>query len=104
MVGEPYDFIHIIKRGREHCGMSLSEAAKLIGISKAHLWDLETGKSRNPTIVVLAGLACAYGIDLNILAHLAAASAPGADYRKAVVSKRTADLRLASARTELERS
>jgi len=77
-------FALMIKDTREHQGHSLSGAAKLIGCSKAHLWDLESGRSLNPTIQTLAGIACAYDIDLGDLAHAAASSAPGTDYRSAV--------------------
>lgn len=77
-------FALMIKDTREHQGHSLSEAAELIGCSKAHLWDMERGRSVNPTIQILAGIACAYDIDLGDLAHAAACSAPGTDYRAAV--------------------
>ena len=77
-------FALMIKDIREHQGHSLSEAAKLIGCSKAHLWDLERGHSINPTIQTLAGIACAYDMDLGDLATAAACSAPGTDYRSAV--------------------
>lgn len=85
MVGEPYSFPQLIRRARERDGLSLAAAAGLIGCTKAHVWDLEQGKARNPTIKMLAGIACAYDMDLGVLAHLAAASAPGTAYRKAVV-------------------
>lgn len=95
MVGEPHDFPQVIRQARERCDLSLSEAGNLIGCTKAHVWDLEQGKARNPTIKVLAGIACAYDIDLGALAHLCAASAPGTDYRKAVVNVVEARARLA---------
>jgi len=81
--------------------MSLSEAAELIGCTKSHVWDLERGYSRNPTIVTLAGAACAYDVDLGDLATVAAASAPGTNYRMA--AKNVVDLRkrLRAAKTNL---
>jgi transcriptional regulator with XRE-family HTH domain len=97
MAGEPYSFPQVIRLAREHNSLSLSEAAKLIGCTKAHVWDLEQGKARNPTIKILAGIACAYDMDLGVLAHLAAASAPGTSYRKAVVDVVAARRALAAA-------
>lgn len=87
-------FRWMIKETREHQGMSLSEAAKLIGCTKSHLWDLERGSSDNPTIKTLAGIACAYDLDLGDLATAAAASAPGTDYRSAVSNLKTAQRHL----------
>lgn len=52
--------------------LSLSQAAAKIGCTKAHLWELEMGRTRNPTIRLLAGIAKAYDASLPYLAHLAA--------------------------------
>jgi transcriptional regulator with XRE-family HTH domain len=95
MSGEPYAFPQVIRAARERCGLSLSEAADLIDCTKSHVWDMEQGKANNPTIKMLAGIACAYDMDLGVLAHLAAASAPGTDYRRAVVDVVAARKRLA---------
>ena len=75
-----------IRDAREITGMSLSEAADLIGCTKSHVWDLEQGRARNPTITILAGLASAYNIDLGDLATIAAASAPGTEFRVAAAN------------------
>ncbi len=37
-------------------GESLQELADALGMSKAHMWDLETGKSKNPSAEVLKKL------------------------------------------------
>jgi transcriptional regulator with XRE-family HTH domain len=66
-----------IKHARKTAGLSLSEAAELIGCTKSHIWDLEQGKAGNPTIKTLAGLAVAYSESLSYLAELAAICAPG---------------------------
>lgn len=47
---------------REVRGLSLSQAAKLAGCTKAHIWDMEQGKAINPTVKMLAGLGRAYGL------------------------------------------
>lgn len=78
------DFAYSIREARKAEGHSLSKAAKLIGVSKAHLWELESGGSRNPTIQVLAGIATAYDLDVGVLAREAAQTAPGAEFRVAL--------------------
>ena len=55
-------------------GLSLSKAAAKIGCTKAHLWEMEMGRSRNPTVQTLAGIASAYGLTVSYLAVIAAAS------------------------------
>lgn len=49
-----------LKEQRVKSGMSLQEVADTVGASKAHIWDLETGRAKNPTIELLTGLAKAY--------------------------------------------
>ena len=46
---------------------SLQDLADEIGASKAHVWDLETGRSKNPTIELLAKLATALGTSISDL-------------------------------------
>ncbi|WP_416362398.1 helix-turn-helix domain-containing protein [Phenylobacterium sp. 58.2.17] len=55
-------------------GLSLSKAAAKIGCTKAHLWEMEMGRSRNPTVQTLAGIASAYGLTVSYLAVIAATS------------------------------
>ena len=44
--------------------LSLDAAAARIGCTKSHLWEFEQGRSRNPTLKMLRGLADGYGISL----------------------------------------
>jgi transcriptional regulator with XRE-family HTH domain len=69
-------FPELIRYWREDEGLSLSKAAAKVGITKAHLWELEDGRAVNPTIKTLAGLARAYGTSVSYLAHLAAQGLP----------------------------
>jgi transcriptional regulator with XRE-family HTH domain len=48
-------------------GQSLQQVAEAVGASKAHIWELETGKSRNPSIELLTRLADHYGVSVSIL-------------------------------------
>jgi transcriptional regulator with XRE-family HTH domain len=86
-----------IRAARERCQLSLSEAGDLIKCSKAHIWDMERGGSRNPSIVILANMSCAYDLDLGELARMAALSAPEEAHRAALANWRDAKRRLAEA-------
>ena len=45
-----------LKELRLKKGKSLQDLADDVGASKAHVWDLETGRAKNPTIDLLAKL------------------------------------------------
>lgn len=42
---------------RENAGQSLQDVASAIGIAKSHMHDMEHGKSNNPSINIIRGLA-----------------------------------------------
>src|SRR5713101_3244122 len=42
---------------RQQAGESLQDVASAVGASKAHVWELETGKSQNPSIDLVRRLA-----------------------------------------------
>lgn len=46
-----------IKAFRMKKKLSLQELADSAGVSKAHIWDLETGRSKNPSMDLLIKLA-----------------------------------------------
>lgn len=50
-----------LKELRLKKGFSLQELADVVGVSKAHVWDLEQGRAKNPTIEVLKSLSTALG-------------------------------------------
>lgn len=56
---------------RDGRGESLETVAKLAGITKSHLWDLERGRSKNPTVRTLAGLSEALHAPFGELAEAA---------------------------------
>ena len=47
--------------------LSLQNVADAIGISKAHIWNLEHGQSENPTLEVLIKLAGLYRVSVSML-------------------------------------
>jgi transcriptional regulator with XRE-family HTH domain len=48
-------------------GKSLQQVADHVGVSKAHIWDLETGKSSNPSMELLTGLASYFETSVSAL-------------------------------------
>jgi len=50
--------------------LSLQEVADRAGISKAHVWDIEQGRQRNPTIATAVNIASALGVSLDYLTGL----------------------------------
>lgn len=64
-----------VKAAREHARMSLQEVANASGFTKSHVWEIENGRSRNPTVGMVAGLAKALGVPFLRLAQAALNSA-----------------------------
>ncbi|QRE77364.1 helix-turn-helix domain-containing protein [Methylobacterium aquaticum] len=58
---------------REERGLSLHGLAERAGLTKSHVWDLERGGSRNPTIATAVAIATALGVSLDNLAGLTTA-------------------------------
>lgn len=53
-----------LKELRVQKGKSLQDLADQIGVSKAHIWDLEQGRAKNPTIELLTKLSGALGTSI----------------------------------------
>lgn len=47
---------------------SLQQVADAVGVSKAHVWELETGRSQNPSIDILRALAQHFKVTVAFLA------------------------------------
>lgn len=58
---------------RDARGLSLQDVADRAGIAKSHVWQIEQGKSANPTIATTVGIARALGVSLDYLAGLSSA-------------------------------
>lgn len=50
----------LLKEKRKHRGVSLSAAAAAIGTTKSHLFELESGRTNNPTIALLVPMMAYY--------------------------------------------
>ena len=56
-----------LKNLREASKKSLQDVATEVGASKAHIWELETGKSRNPSVDLLQKLAGCFKVSVSEL-------------------------------------
>lgn len=61
---------------RQKSGESLQQVAEAIGISKAHVWELEKGRSKNPSFELVRKLAKHFGVSIDEL--IGAADEPDA--------------------------
>lgn len=56
-----------LKELRIRKGESLQNVADAVGASKAHIWELETGKSKNPSMELLTELAKHFDVSIAFL-------------------------------------
>lgn len=56
-----------IRDARLKKGLSLQQVADKVEASKAHIWDLETGRAKNPSIELLKKLADCFGTSVAAL-------------------------------------
>lgn len=57
---------------RQKSGASLQQVADKVGVSKAHVWELEKGRSKNPSFELVRKLAAHYGVSIDVLTGEAA--------------------------------
>jgi transcriptional regulator with XRE-family HTH domain len=50
-----------MKAYRAQAKMSLDDVAKAAGMTKSHIWELEQGRSKNPTVRAVWAIASALG-------------------------------------------
>ncbi len=48
-------------------GESLQDVATAVGVSKAHVWELEKGRAENPSMALVTRLADHFGVSLGYL-------------------------------------
>lgn len=56
-----------LKELRVRKGESLQQVADAVGASKPHIWELETEKSRNPSLDLLTKLAEHFGVSVSYI-------------------------------------
>lgn len=47
--------------------LSLQQVSDRSGLTKSHVWELEAGRSKNPTLNAMVGIARALGVSLDYL-------------------------------------
>ncbi|MBA3325207.1 MAG: helix-turn-helix domain-containing protein [Rhodobacteraceae bacterium] len=52
---------------RRKSGQSLQSVADEVGVSKAHIWELEKGRSSNPSFELMNKLASHFGVGVGVL-------------------------------------
>ena len=52
-------------RDKKH--QSLQEVAEAVGVSKAHIWELEKGRATNPSMALVTRLANHFGVSIRSL-------------------------------------
>lgn len=55
-------------------GLTLQQVADRANAGKSHIWELENGRSKNPSIEMAVSLARAFGVSLDYLTGLSAAT------------------------------
>lgn len=59
---EKLDLANALRLYRMRTGLSVTQAATEAGINRSYLYDLEAGRSKNPSIGVLRALSNVYGL------------------------------------------
>ena len=52
---------------REAMQLSLQQVADRAGLTKSHIWDMEAGNAKNPTLNAMTGISRALGVSLDYL-------------------------------------
>ncbi len=61
----------LIAEERAAAGLSLDQVAVRAGCTKSHVWELEQGRARNPTVAMCHGIAVALGMPFELVCHAA---------------------------------
>lgn len=54
---------------RRKSGQSLQQVADAVGVSKAHIWELEKGRADNPSVGLVTRLADHFGVSVSLLVN-----------------------------------
>lgn len=65
----------LVRRYRGELRLSLDDVARLAGSTKSHIWEIEDGRSSNPTVRMVQGLAVALGIPSGVVFQAALVTA-----------------------------
>lgn len=60
-----------VRAHRKVIGLSLEQVAARAGCTKSHIWEIEDGRARNPTVKMVDALAKALGVSVHAMFHAA---------------------------------
>jgi transcriptional regulator with XRE-family HTH domain len=80
-----------ITKLRLKAGQSLQDVADAVGVSKAHIWELEKGRADNPSMGLVTRLADHFGVSVAFLVG-EDRSAPDANTRLAKMFRQASQL------------
>ena len=80
-----------IKQLRIDHDQSLQDVASAVGVSKAHIWELEKGRTDNPSMALVTRLANHFGVSIRYLVD-EDIEAPDADEELARMFRQARDL------------
>ena len=69
-------FADRMKAARKASGMSLDDVASRAGMTKSHIWEIEQGSSKNPTVRAVWGISRALSLSPSYLLGLNVESPP----------------------------
>ncbi|MER8577649.1 helix-turn-helix domain-containing protein [Mesorhizobium sp. M1423] len=84
-----------LRRSRDE---SLQDVADKVGVTKTHIWELERGRTKNPSLSVIQGLADHFGVSIASLVD-EDIDADDADQQLAKMFRLAADLEPEERRT-----
>ena len=77
--GEVMTLDELVLAERRRLRLTLQDVADASGMTKSHIWEVEAGRSRNPTVKCLYGLSIALGIPFMVVCRSALKSLEIAD-------------------------
>ena len=80
-----------LSRLRQRKGKSLQDVAEAVGVSKAHIWELEKGRADNPSMGLVTRLADHFEVSVSFLVN-EEIEAPDADVDLARMFRQARDL------------
>lgn len=61
----------LILNERRRLSMSLQDVASAAGMTKSHVWELEDGRTKNPTVKAVYGISVALGVPFAVACECA---------------------------------
>jgi len=73
-MGDVQTLAAVVRDARQRRDLSLSAAARQLGITKSYLWEIEDGRQLNPTLAVAVRMRRGFGLSAKVLLDAAEVS------------------------------